>query len=132
MSDAGGNFILDKLKRFCQNLNIEQAVSSSYHHQSNGQVEACIKFIKQTIKKCIDTKSDIHIILLQIRSTPLRPRMPSPAKLLCNHPIRDIMPITNRVLVNSNNVDAHNKALVKRQTKNDKNYDTSRNYASFP
>ena len=30
MSDADGNFISDKFKRVCQNLNIEQAVSSSY------------------------------------------------------------------------------------------------------
>ena len=28
MSGAGGNFISDKFKRFCKNLNIEQAVSS--------------------------------------------------------------------------------------------------------
>ena len=46
MSDAGSNFISEKFKQFCNSLNIEQAVSSSYHHQSNGQLEACIKFIK--------------------------------------------------------------------------------------
>ena len=70
MSESGGNFISDKFKRFYKNLNIKQAVSSLYHHQSNGQMEACIKFLKHTIKKCIDIKSDIHIALLQIRSTP--------------------------------------------------------------
>ena len=40
MLDAGGNFVSEKIKDFCRNLNIEEAVSSSYHHQSNGQVEA--------------------------------------------------------------------------------------------
>ena len=50
MSDTGGNFVLDKCKQFCKNLNIEQATSSSNHHQSIGQIEACIKFIKFTIK----------------------------------------------------------------------------------
>ena len=50
MSDAGGNFILDKFKTFCKILNIGQAVLSSYHHQSNGQAQACIKFIKWTPK----------------------------------------------------------------------------------
>ena len=64
MSDVGGNFISDKFKRFCQNINIEQAVSSLYHNQSSGQVKACVKFIKHATKKCIDTKSDIHIALL--------------------------------------------------------------------
>ena len=50
MSDAGSNFVSEKFKSFCNSLNIKQAVSSSCHHQSNRQVEACIKFIKHTIK----------------------------------------------------------------------------------
>ena len=50
MSDAGSNFILEKFKNFCNNLNMEQTVSSLYHHQSYRQVEASIKFIKCTIK----------------------------------------------------------------------------------
>ena len=50
MSDSGGNFISDKFKTFCKNLNIEQAFLSLYHHLSNGQVEACIKFVKHTLK----------------------------------------------------------------------------------
>ena len=50
MSDAGRNFISERFKSFCNSLNIEQAVSLSNHHQSNRQVETCIKFIKCTIK----------------------------------------------------------------------------------
>ena len=48
MSDAGTNFVSDKFRKFRSSLNIEQAVSSAYHHQSNGWVKACIKFIKHT------------------------------------------------------------------------------------
>ena len=48
MSDAGTNFVSHKFRKFCSSLNIEQAVSSAYHHQSNRQVKACIKFIKHT------------------------------------------------------------------------------------
>ena len=44
MSDAGTNFVSDMFSKFCSRLNIEQAVLSAYHHQSNGQVEACITF----------------------------------------------------------------------------------------
>ena len=50
MLDVGINLVLDKFWQFCKLVNIEQAVSSTYHHQSNGQVEACIKFIKLTFK----------------------------------------------------------------------------------
>ena len=36
-----------------QEMNIQQIISSSYHHQSNSQVEACIKFLKHTIKNAL-------------------------------------------------------------------------------
>ena len=87
MSDVGGNIISDKFKQFCKNMNIEQATPSLYHCQSNGHIEACIKFIKHTMKKCTETNKDIHITLLQIKSTPLEPGLPSPATLLFNCPI---------------------------------------------
>ena len=79
-----------------------------------------------------DTKSDMDIALLQIRSTPLGPGLPCPAMLLFNHPIRGIMPILSRPLISTNNDDEHNEALVKRCTKKDKNHDTSRNYDFIP
>ena len=41
VSDAGMNFILDCFRKFCRELNTEQAMTSSYHNQSNGQVKAC-------------------------------------------------------------------------------------------
>ena len=121
MSGAGGNFISDKFKRFCQNVNTEQAASPSYHHQSSRQVEECIIFIICNIKKCIHIRSHVDIALLQVGSTPLVPGLPSPTTLLFNHPIRGIIPIINK----------HYEVLVKRQTKKDKNHDTSRNYTSF-
>ena len=50
MVGTGSNFISDKYKQFCKSLKIEEAISSSYHYQSNGKAEACTKFIKHTIK----------------------------------------------------------------------------------
>ena len=58
MSDVGTNFVSEKFRQFCKSINIEQAVSSAYHHQSNGQVEAYIKFIKCTFKKCAESGRD--------------------------------------------------------------------------
>ena len=46
MSDAGTNLVSDKFQKFCSSISVEQVVSSAYNHQSNGQVKACIKFIK--------------------------------------------------------------------------------------
>ena len=46
MSDMGTNFVADSFQQFCKSINREQVILSVYHHQSNGQVKACIKFVK--------------------------------------------------------------------------------------
>ena len=117
MSDSGSNFVSDKFKTFCKSLNIEHAFLSSYHHQSNGQVETCIKFVKCTLKKCCESRSDTHIALLQIQMTPLGQGLPSPATVLFNCPIRGIMQVINRLLIHVDNDDEHHKVIIKRQTK---------------
>ena len=124
ISDLGGNFISDLFKTFCKSLNIEEAFSSSYHHQSS------MKFVKCTLKKCFYTKGDPYIALLQIHITPLGLGLPSLASILFNHPIRDIMPIISRLLIGVNN-DEHYEALVNRQTKDAKNEGTP-HYVSVP
>ena len=119
MSDAGSNFISEKLRHFCNSLNIKQAVSSSYHHQSNRYIEACIKLIKLTIKKCSDSGGDIYVAMLQIRTTPLGQGLPSPATLLFNHLVRGIMPVMDRQPINMDNDDENHKNLTNWEGKND-------------
>ena len=131
MSDTGSNFVSDKFKQFCENLNIEKAAASSYHHQSNEQVEACIKFIKCTIKKCIYTKIDTHIAILQKEQPSLSYNCN--ALLLCFPTVQyeALHQLINKFPIDSNNDDEHCEAVVTRQTRNDKNYDTSRSYDIF-
>ena len=93
------------VKHFCYSLNKEQAISSSHHQQSNGQVEACIKLITHTMKKGLESGSDIHIALLQIRQTPLEQGLPSPATLLFNCPVICLMLIIVRLPINTDNDD---------------------------
>ena len=40
VSDAGTK-MSEMLKEFCKMMNIQWSITSSYHNQSNGQVEAC-------------------------------------------------------------------------------------------
>ena len=53
ISDTGINFTSDTFKQFCRQMNIEQAITLLFHHQSNRQVEACIKFVKCTITNAL-------------------------------------------------------------------------------
>ena len=116
MSDAGSNFISEKLKIFCNSLDIKQAVSSLYHHQRNGQVEACIKC---TMQKCSDSGGDIHMAMLQIRTTLLGQGLPSPAMPLFNCLIRGIIPVMDSQPIKIDNDDEHHRTLMHRQGTND-------------
>ena len=69
------------LKNFADSFNIDQAVTSLYHHQNNRHVEACIKFVKYTMKKFRQTKND-HFALFQIRSPLVGVGLPNPAMML--------------------------------------------------
>ena len=55
VSDAGKKFVSDQFKPFCRQLNIEQAIKSSWHHQINGQVEAYMMFLMHGIKNALIT-----------------------------------------------------------------------------
>ena len=50
VSDAGTSILSDMVKSFCRRLGIWHAASSSYNHQSNGQEEASIKFVRRATK----------------------------------------------------------------------------------
>ena len=50
VSDVGTNFTF---KHFWKQMNIQKTITSLYNHQSNKQVEVCIKFVKQTNKNAL-------------------------------------------------------------------------------
>ena len=87
MFDADTNFVSERFRWFCKSINVEQAVSSAYHHQSKRQFEACIKFIKHTFKKCADSSRDKNIALLQICTMPIGQGLPSLATLMFNRQV---------------------------------------------
>ena len=102
MSDDGTNFVSEKFWQFSKTINVEQAISSAYHHQRNGQVKACIKFIKHTFKKCADSGGDINMALLQIYTTPLGQGLLSLATLMFNRQVCGIMPVLDLSLLGKN------------------------------
>ena len=130
MSDASTNFVSDKFRKFCSSLNIEQAVLSAYHHQINGQVKACIKFIKCTFKKCTNSSGDINMALSQNHTTQLGQGLLSPATLPFNWLVCGIMPVLDRKPIGGDNDDEHQSRLIDRQHKN--NNDASPVFASLP
>ena len=84
MCDAGTNFVSEKFRHCCRSINVERAVSFVYHHQSNGQIKACIKFIKQMFKKCTESGRNKNIALLQVHTMLLGQGLPSLVTIMFN------------------------------------------------
>ena len=61
ISDVVTNFTSESFRGFYRKLNIQQSKTSYYQHHSNGQVEACVKFVQHTIKQYTDTNKDINL-----------------------------------------------------------------------
>ena len=130
MSDTGTNFVSERFRQFCKSINVEQAVSSAYHHQSNGQVEAYIKFIKCTFKKCTESGRNRNIALLHICTMSIGQGLLSLATLMCNRQVQGIMPVLDCKPIGQDCDDNHHSKLVDRQGKNDN--DTSPVFSNIP
>ena len=87
MSDTGTKFVPEKFRHFSKSINVEQVASLAYHHQSNRQVEACIKFIKRMFKKCAKSGRDKNIALLQVCTMPIGQGRPSPVTIMFNRQV---------------------------------------------
>ena len=89
---------------------LKKAKHSAFHNvilsPSNQEVEISIKFVKPTIKKCIDTNQDIHLALLQIKSTALGAGFSSLAIILFIRPIEGILSQMNGLPINKYNKDS--------------------------
>lgn len=92
VSDSGTNFTSEEFKKFARSLNIELAATSPYHHSSNGQVENCIKTIKQIYKKCEATGRDARLGMMMWRATPITGCAESPAEIFMKRKFRTFVP----------------------------------------
>ena len=113
MSNAGTNLVSEKFEEFCKKLKIHHALSSAYSNQSKGQAEACIKFVKRAMKKCVDTNSNANLALLQIRYMPIGLILLTPASILLNRPVRGLLSKIGRAPILFGSDDDHHNALLK-------------------
>ena len=108
--DAGTNFLSDQFKQFCRQLNIDQAITSSHHYQSNAQC-SMYKVCQVYHPKCFDKNNDVNLTLLQKILMPIVKGLPSAATLLSNRPIRSWFPQINKKPINFYADDENYEAL---------------------
>ena len=97
---------------------IEHITSSPLYPRSNGFIECQIKTIKTALSTCQESKQSIEDLLLNIRTQPIGPHLPSPREILHNrtenHPGRPSQPV---------NMEDIRNYLISKKTTQKENYD---------
>ena len=115
-------FASSEMRTFAAEWDFEIKPSSSEYPQSNGQSERMIGTLKQLMRKALEESKDIHLALLEYRSTPVAGLKYSPAQLLMSRMLKDKIPVTSELLAPKVAEDAY-PALKARQRKQKAYYD---------
>ena len=103
------------------------AVAWFYNHQSNGQVETCIKFLKDH-KNAMKLMLTYICLLLQIISKPMSHGVMTLATLLFNSLSGDILPEFSRPPTVCDSDECNHTALINRKLHVNKDVDTCKIY----
>ena len=96
ISDNGPQYDSYAFRQFARNWGFNHITSSPRYAQSNGFVEKIIQTLKKTIMKAKDSRTDIEMALLCLRTTRIDHNLPSPAQLLYKENISGNLPIRIR------------------------------------
>lgn len=124
-TDNGSQFVNKDFQNFLTEWEVTHKTNSPRYSQSNGFVERHIQTIKKLIKKAIDDDRDIHLVLLEYRTTPIDSELPSPAELLYGRKIKGMIPVTENLLKTKNTDKNVGKILKTRQEKQKLYYNRS-------
>jgi len=94
VSDNGPQYDSAEMKEFSSKYGFYHTTSSPYYPQSNGFAERMVK----TVKKLLDSTSDMYMALLSYRATPLPWCNLSPAELLMGRRLKTDVPQTTDLL----------------------------------
>ncbi|XP_037076341.1 uncharacterized protein K02A2.6-like [Pollicipes pollicipes] len=81
-NDNGPQYDCESFACFTREWSIEHITSSPHFPESNGFIERTIQTLKQTMKKALESGSDVLMALLTLRTTPIDSHLPSPAEIL--------------------------------------------------
>ena len=98
ISDNGPQFTSKEFKDFSRAYGFNHITSSPRHQQSNGLAENAVKIAKLMLKKCIETREDPYLALLDIRNTPRDSEIGSPAQRLMGRRTRTRLPTSEKLL----------------------------------
>ena len=104
--DNGPKFTAREYQDFAAQYGFRLTTNSPYYPKGHSFIERQVQTIKSLLSKCAKDGSDPYLALLQMRSTPLDSRTPSPGELLQNRQLRTALLIIIRPPANSKTVRA--------------------------
>ena len=90
--DNGKQFTSREYQEVAAKYGFKLTTSSPYYPKGDGFTERQVQTIKNLLNKCDKDGSDPYLALLQLKSTPLDSKTPSPAELLHNRKLRTTLP----------------------------------------
>ena len=87
-TDNGPPFASDELAEFLMHHCITHHTSSPHFPRSNGFIERQVGMIKTALNTALPAKKPLESVLLDLRSTPIGPKMASPHEILHNRSIQ--------------------------------------------
>ena len=92
LCDNGTQFTSAEFQQLAKQYSFEVVTSSPHYPHGHGFVERQVQTVKKTILKCRETREDIDLALLALRTTPLSSNIPSPAELLNGRTLKSTLP----------------------------------------
>ena len=86
--DSGPPFASEELAEFLMHHCIEHHTSSPHFPRSDDFIERQVRTIKTALNTALPANKPLEAVLLDLRSTPIGPNMPSPQVLLHNRTIQ--------------------------------------------
>ena len=98
VSDNGPQYSSAEFMDFTRKYNIRHTTSSPGYPQANGLAEKSVQVVKNLIRKCLETGEDIHLALLDLRTTPRDSHMGSPMERLMGRKAQTLLPSAESLL----------------------------------
>lgn len=102
-SDSGAQYTSWEFKKFAEQWGFMHNITSPKHHRSNGLAERHIQTIKNMLQKAIQEGKDEEMALLQLRNMPIDSSGITPAELMFNRKVRNIIPHIKEGRIKSKN-----------------------------
>jgi transposase InsO family protein len=98
ISDNGPQFASTLFASFASDYGFIHTTSSPLYPQANGESERAVKTVKLLLTKAKLSDTDLHLAMLNYRSTPLISGL-SPAEILMGRKLRTTLPLSSHQLI---------------------------------